>query len=157
MQHSQSRPPPADTSATRPPATHTDTGTTPRVQRPRGFLRGRWFSFRMALSGALHVLRHEPNAWIELTAIVAVSLAAWWFRLRAVEWALLGAVMFFILALEAVNTALEAVVDRISPEFHPLAKRAKDTAAGAMVFAVLGSLWVAVAIFGPRLWALWLG
>jgi diacylglycerol kinase (ATP) len=59
------------------------------------------------------------------------------------------------LALEAVNTAVEAVVDLVAPHYHPLAKIAKDAAAGALVFAVLGSIGVAVAILGPRLWALW--
>ena len=59
-----------------------------------------------------------------------------------------------ILALEAVNTAIEAVVDLVSPQFHPLAKTAKDAAAGALVFAVCGSIFVAAAIFGPRLLAL---
>jgi diacylglycerol kinase (ATP) len=60
-----------------------------------------------------------------------------------------------VLALEAVNTAVEAVVDLVSPHYHPLAKIAKDTAAGALVFAVLGSILVAASIFGPRLWAWW--
>ena len=59
--------------------------------------------------------------------------------------------IFGILALEAVNTAVEAVVDLVSPEFHPLAKIAKDAAAGAMIFGVLGSLCIALGIFGPRI------
>ena len=74
--------------------------------------------------------------------------------LRGVEWALLGLVVAMVLALEAVNTAVEAVVDLVSPDYHPLAKIAKDAAAGAMIFAVLGSIAVAATIFGPRLWAL---
>lgn len=122
--------------------------------RDKGFWRGRWFSFRAALSGAIHVLRNEPNAWIELAAIAVIGFAGWWFRVSAVEWAILGLTGFLILALEAVNTAVEAVVDLTSPEYHPLAKIAKDTAAGALIFGVLGSLSVAIAIFGPRIWAL---
>ena len=125
--------------------------------RDRGFWRGRWFSFKAAIAGAVHTVRTQPNAWIELAALAVILVAGWWFAIRAIEWALLGLTVFIVLALEAVNTAIEATIDLVSPHYHPLAKIAKDTAAGAMVFAVLGSLWVAAAIFGPRLWALLFG
>lgn len=125
--------------------------------RDKGFWRGRWFSFRAALSGAIHTLRNEPNAWIELAAICVIVVAGWWLRVSAVEWAILGLTGFLILALEAINTAIEAVVDLTSPEYHPLAKIAKDAAAGALVFGVLGSLSVAAAIFGPKIWSLLFG
>jgi diacylglycerol kinase len=127
----------------------------PRPQSPPGYIRGRWFSFRAALSGAAHTLRSQPNARIELVAIPVVALAAWLLHVTRVEWALLGLTIAGILALEAINTGLEAVVDLVSPDYHPLAKRAKDAAAGAMVFAVMGSLWVALWVFGPYVWA-WL-
>jgi diacylglycerol kinase len=124
--------------------------------RDRTFLASRWFSFRAALAGASHTLRTQPNAWIELTAIALVSLLGWWVRLSALEWGLLGLTFFLVLACEAVNTAVEAVVDLVSPHYHPLAKIAKDAAAGALIFAVLGSLCVAAAIFGPRIWDWWM-
>lgn len=117
------------------------------------FVGGRLFSFRAALNGAWHTLRTQPNAWIELAALTAVALAGLWLGISAVEWALLGLTAFLVLALEAVNTAIEAVVDLVSPEWHPLARTAKDAAAGALIFAVLGSLVVAAAILLPRLLA----
>lgn len=119
--------------------------------RDRGFWRGRWHSLRAALHGAIHTLRTQPNAWIELTAGAVVIAAGIWLRVSALEWAILGVVICGVLALEAVNTAVEAIVDLASPRYHSLARIAKDTAAGALVFAVLGSLWAAAAIFGPRL------
>lgn len=118
------------------------------------FFDGRRRSLAAAWAGVRHTLRTQPNAWIELAALGVVVVAGWWFRIRAVEWAVLGLTMALVLALEAVNTAVESVVDLVSPEVHPLAKIAKDSAAGAMIFAVLGSIWVAAFIFGPRLWAL---
>jgi diacylglycerol kinase (ATP) len=118
------------------------------------FLRGRGQSLRAALAGAWYTLRTQPNAWIEVAALVVVAAAGWWFEIHPVEWAVVGLTMAVVLALEAVNTAIESLVDLVSPQYHPLAKIAKDTAAGAMIFAVLGSLWVAVCIFGPRLWTL---
>lgn len=122
--------------------------------RDRTFLAGRWFSFQAAIAGVRHTLGTQPNAWIELTAILVVSLAGLWFRLARWEWVTLILIFSLILALEAVNTAVEAVVDLVSPDYHPLAKIAKDAAAGALVLAVLGSIVIAGIIFGPRLWAL---
>ncbi len=123
--------------------------------RDRGFWQGRLYSFRAAVMGALHVLRTQPNAWIELAALAVVAAAAFYFQVSGVEWAILLVCIFGVLALEAVNTSVEAIIDLISPHYHPLAKIAKDAAAGALVFAVLGSLCVAITIFGPRLLALW--
>ena len=120
--------------------------------RDRGFWAGRWFSFNVALAGAWHTLATQPNAWLELVAFLLIVIAGWWFAIHAVEWAILGLMIFLVLALEAVNTAVETTVDLVSPQYHPLAKIAKDAAAGALIFAVLGSLWVALAIFGPRIW-----
>jgi diacylglycerol kinase (ATP) len=122
--------------------------------RDRGFWAGRLFSVRAAINGAQHTVRTQPNAWIELAALGVVGSAAWYFQVSALEWGILGLTIFVVLALECVNTAVEAIVDLVSPNYHPLAGVAKDAAAGGMVFAVLGSLCVAVAIFGPRLWTL---
>ena len=62
-----------------------------------------------------------------------------------------------VFAAECVNTAIESVVDLVSPEYHELARRAKDCGAGAvLVFAVV-ALVVAAVVFGPRAWALFFG
>jgi len=122
--------------------------------RDRHFLAGRWFSFKAALTGARYTLVTQPNAWIELVAVAVVSIVAWWLEITAIEWALLALTFSGVLALEAVNTAVEATIDLVSPHYHPLAKIAKDAAAGALIFAVLGSFGVASAILVPRLWSL---
>jgi len=109
---------------------------------------------RAALNGAQHTVRTQPNAWIEVFALIFVAVAALYFRVSALEWGVLAFTIFIVLALECVNTAVEAVVDLVSPTYHPVAAVAKDAAAGGLVFAVLGSLCVGAAIFGPRLWNL---
>jgi diacylglycerol kinase (ATP) len=116
--------------------------------------RNRWHSFTCAMEGVVHTLRTEPNTRIELAAAAAVAAAGIWLHIEPVEWALLALTVGVILALEAVNSAVEAVVDIVSPDYHELARIAKDCAAGAMLLAVFGSLGVAIAIFGPRLWVL---
>lgn len=117
-------------------------------------LSNRWISFRAALSGVVYTLKSQPNAWIELIATAVVIVAGWWMQIDRIEWAVIALTVGLILALESVNTAIEAAIDLVSPEYHPLAKIAKDAAAGALLFAVLGSLGVALAIFGPRILAL---
>lgn len=125
--------------------------------RDKRFIVSRWFSFRAALHGARHTLRTQPNAWIELAAVAVVTVAGIAFGIRPLEWAVLALTFGAVLALEAVNTALEAVVDLVSPDHHPLAGLAKDAAAGALIFMVLGSIGVALAVFGPRIMALFAG
>jgi diacylglycerol kinase len=119
-----------------------------------GFVPGRLRSFTAALAGVAYTVRTQPNTWIELAAVLCVTVAGFWFGISRLEWALIVLTFALVLAMEAVNTAVESVVDLVSPQFHPLAKVAKDTAAGAMIFAVLGSIGVAGLIFGPRIWQL---
>lgn len=115
---------------------------------------GRWHSFRCAVAGLVYTLRTQKNTWIELAAAAVVAAAGLYFAIEPLEWAVLSLTVFGILALEAVNSAVEALVDLVSPGYHDLARIAKDCAAGAMLFAVIGSLGVAAGIFGPRIWAL---
>lgn len=116
--------------------------------------RNRWHSFVCAVNGLVYTLRTQRNTRIELAATVVVIACGMWLGIEPVDWALLALTVGMILALEAVNSAIEALVDLVSPEYHDLARIAKDCAAGSMLFAVLGSLGVALAIFGPRIWAL---
>lgn len=116
--------------------------------------RNRWHSLRAALNGVAYTVRTQRNTWIELAAAAVVTAAGIWLKITALEWAVLALTVGLVLALEAVNSAVEAVVDLASPGHHELARIAKDCAAGAMIFAVLASLGVAAAIFGPRLTAL---
>lgn len=113
--------------------------------------RNRWHSFTAAINGVAYTVRTQRNAWIEVAAALVVVAAGIAWRIRPLEWAVLAITVGVILALEAVNSAVEAVVDLVSPDYHDLARIAKDCAAGAMVFAVLGALGVAAAIFGPPL------
>jgi diacylglycerol kinase (ATP) len=72
-------------------------------------------------------------------AALVVMLTALFLRITPVEFALLALSILFVLFAELINTAVEAVVDLASPDFHPLAKIAKDTAAGAVLVAACGA------------------
>jgi diacylglycerol kinase (ATP) len=111
--------------------------------------RNRWHSFASAVRGAAYTIRTQRNTWIELAAAATVVIAGLWLRIEPLAWAVLAVTIATILALEAFNSAIEAVVDLASPDYHEFARTAKDCAAGALIFAVLGSLGVAAAVFGP--------
>jgi diacylglycerol kinase (ATP) len=72
-------------------------------------------------------------------AALVVLLAALFLRVSPLEFALLALSILFVLFAELINTAVEAIVDLVSPDFHPLAKVAKDTAAGAVLVAACGA------------------
>jgi diacylglycerol kinase (ATP) len=73
-----------------------------------------------------------------ISALV-VMLAALFLKVTPIEFALLALSILFVLFAELVNTAVEAVVDLVSPGYHPLAKVAKDTAAGAVLMSAIGA------------------
>lgn len=68
-----------------------------------------------------------------------VLLLSLFLRVTPLEFALLALSILFVLCAEMLNTSVEAVVDLVSPEYHPLAKIAKDTAAGAVLIAACGA------------------
>ncbi|CAM4463087.1 diacylglycerol kinase family protein [Deinococcus marmoris] len=108
-----------------------------------------WRSAGFAWAGIRHAYRSQANFRIEVWAGVLVLIAAAFLRVPLAPIALACAL---VLALELVNTALEAVVDLASPELHPLAKVAKDAAAGAVLIASAGALVVGLVLLLPPLW-----
>lgn len=118
------------------------------MHRRHGILR----SIQCAFAGLAHVIRTQRNAKIHLLGAAVVCALAAWLRVRPIEWAILVVVIGLVLAAEAVNTALEAAVDLLSPEIHPRARAAKDSAAGAVLIAALAAVVVGLLILGPPLW-----
>lgn len=120
-----------------------------RSQSLIAFLR----SFGHAGAGLRHLFRSQRNARVHLAlTLLAVGLAIW-LDLSAGEWAILSLTIGFVLACEAMNTAVESALDRISAEHHPLAKAAKDTAAAGVLIAAAAAVVVAIFLFLPRLLA----
>jgi diacylglycerol kinase len=108
-------------------------------------------SFRFSLEGVSYVIRTQRNARIELAIGIAIVVLAAWLRVTAIEWAVLVLAMALVLALEALNTAIELAVTLASPELDPLAKAAKDVSAAMVLIAALASIVVGLVILGPRL------
>jgi undecaprenol kinase len=107
-------------------------------------------SFRYAWNGIAHVAAAEQNFRIHIMAALAVSGAGWITGLSAAEWIVLIILFGGMLALEMMNTAIERVVDLVSPEHHPLAGQAKDAAAGAVLIFAAASVLIGCMIFIPK-------
>ena len=106
--------------------------------------------FLYAASGIIAAVKGERSMRIHLaSAVAAVSLGAW-LGLDGREWVAVVICCALVMSLECLNTAIEAAVDLASPAIHPLAKKAKDCAAGAVLIAAMGSGGVGCIIFGPK-------
>lgn len=109
-------------------------------------------AFRNAIMGIVYCARHERNMKIHITLACVAGCLAWWLRLDPYEILILLLTIASVLVAEMVNTVVEAVVDMVSPEIHPLAKIAKDVAAGAVLVASIISLLVGYLLFFKKLW-----
>jgi diacylglycerol kinase len=112
-----------------------------------GFLR----SFSFAGQGVWHVIRTQRNMRVHLAAAAAAVAAGLILRIGAADWAAVIGVIGLVLTAETLNTVVEALADLCTEEYHPLAKAAKDMAAGAVLIASAAAVGVAVAVFLPRL------
>ena len=92
-------------------------------------------SIGFALQGIKTLLKGEHNTWIHLAATFVVIVAAFLFNVSILSWFMLIVAIALVWILEAINTAIEFLVDLASPDYHPLAKKAKDVAAAAVLFA----------------------
>jgi diacylglycerol kinase (ATP) len=105
-------------------------------------------SFGFAWAGIRYTYNHEPNFRIELAVGIFALLLSLWLKVSPVPILLMVAL---VLSLEILNSAIEALVDLASPDIHPLAKIAKDAAAGAVFLAsiiavLIGLYWMGAAL-----------
>ncbi len=114
-------------------------------------------SFRYAFEGIFTGIRKERNMKIHCLGVICVTAAGFFFDISATEWCICLILFGLILGLELVNTAVEAVVDLVTEEKKPLAKLAKDTAAGAVLIAAIMAAFAGVIIFLPKAAQLFVG
>lgn len=110
-----------------------------------------WGSFGYAFAGIGYCLRTQRNFRIHTGAAVAVVVVGTILGLASVEWAVLAVTVTMVMVAEMINTVVEAAVDLASPGYHPLAKVAKDVAAGAVLLTAIGAVVIGVCIFVPHL------
>jgi len=108
-------------------------------------------SFRFAASGVAYCFRTQRNLKLHVAAAMLAMVAGWRFGLSAAELGVLVLTIAAVLVAEMFNTAVEALVDLVSPQYHPRAKVAKDVAAGGVLVTAMVSLVVAYLLFIPRI------
>lgn len=118
---------------------------TPRQRSPSLF-----DSFNYATEGLVHALRTQRNLWIHFTIAALVLVAAVGFGVSKLELISLLISITFVLVAELVNTAIEAAVDVASTSFDPMAKLAKDIAAGAVLIATVNAIAIGYLVFSGQ-------
>ena len=113
--------------------------------------RSRWRSFVYAWAGIVYMLRFQKNTRIMGAATAAVILSGSWAGIDALRWAVLVLAVALVWVAEFINAGIEAAADIASPSFHPMAKVAKDVAAGAVLVASVAALLVGAFILAPPL------
>ncbi|MCL4109018.1 UNVERIFIED_CONTAM: hypothetical protein GTU68_052656 [Idotea baltica] len=108
-------------------------------------------SFQYAIVGLLYVIRTQRNAKIHLFVFAIVLAMAAWLDSPPTHWAILILTAGIVVIAEIANTVIETIVDLVSPKFHELAGRAKDVAAGGVLFAALLAVPIGLILLGPPL------
>jgi diacylglycerol kinase len=112
-----------------------------------------WASFRYAFRGMFLVFTTERNMKLHLGAAILALCLSWYLKLSWGEFLYIALSIALVFTAEAFNTALEALVDLVSPDYHPLAGKAKDIAAGAVLITAIHSIVVGIVVFGRHIFA----
>lgn len=108
-------------------------------------------SFGHAFKGILFAFKTQHNIWIHSAVMLLVIFAGYIFRLNVVEWGLVVLAIGLVLVSELINTAIESLVDVISPGYSEKAGFIKDVAAGAVLIAAIISIIIGLIIFLPKI------
>ncbi len=108
-------------------------------------------SFGYAFEGIRTLLRDEHNSRIHVAAMIVAIVLGFVLDISATEWCIVALCCGTVLMAEAMNSAVEAIADLVSPEFHPLIKKAKDIAAGGVLMMAIAVAVAGVVIFLPKI------
>lgn len=111
-------------------------------------------SFTYPIKGLKYAYRNEQNLAVDVSIAIIVLVLGFVFKINPMEWALLSLTIGLVISCELINTAIEAIVDLVTEDYHPLAKVAKDTSAAAVFVFAIVSIIVGIIIFLPKLIAI---
>lgn len=112
-----------------------------------------WRSFVYAFEGLKDVVATEKNMRIHIFFALIVILFAWWLQIPKLHWLILLLVIGGVFVMEIMNSAIERVVDLVTEEYHPIAKRAKDASAAAVFVYTIFAVIIGMIMFLPPLLA----
>ena len=108
-------------------------------------------SFGYAINGLVYAFRTQLNFKLHCLAILTVVVLGSYLQLSAQEWLWIVGAITLVIIVELINTAIETLVDMVSPQRQPKAGTIKDLAAAAVLIAAMFALIVALFIFVPKL------
>lgn len=108
-------------------------------------------SFKYAGKGIIETFKSEKNMKIHIFMTLFVIVLGFLLNISLSEWIICIILFSSVISLEIVNTAIETVVNLVSPNYNELAKRAKDLAAGAVLIAAIASAIIGIIIFLPKI------
>lgn len=118
------------------------------------YFKKRYNSFKFAIRGMNAAFRSEPHMRLHVLSALGVIGAGLFFDVTTSEWCLLIGCIGFVITAEIFNTAIEALTNLVSPDWHPLAGKTKDLAAGAVLVASITAAIIGIIIFLPYLLSL---
>jgi diacylglycerol kinase (ATP) len=131
-----------------PDAGPPDPGTPPGTLPEQGSLRS---SFTWAFTGVVYAIRTQRNMQLHIAAMAIVLVVGLALNLSRLEFIAVIAAISLVLVAELLNTALEAAIDAVITDYHPLIKVAKDVAAGAVLVAAVNAVATAYLVFYPHI------
>ncbi len=108
-------------------------------------------SFGYSMEGIIYTIKNEQSIIVMLLATILAIIIGLWLRIKPIEWVFVFLTIGIVLAFELINTAIEATIDLLSPEFHPLAKIAKDTGSAAVFITTIFAVIIGGVIFIPKI------
>lgn len=108
-------------------------------------------SFTYAFDGLKYAFKYEQNILVHTLATILVIIAGIFFKISLTEWLVLALIIGLVIATELINTSIEATIDLVTKDVHPLAKIAKDTAAAAVLVFGLTAIVIGCIIFLPKI------
>lgn len=113
-------------------------------------------SFYQSIKNALRGIKistiSERNLKMQLIILVLVLILGWLLKFSALDWVIVVLISVIVLAVEIINTAIEMTVDIVCKnEFNPLAKKAKDIAAGAVLVVSIGAIIIGSIVIIPKI------
>ena len=108
-------------------------------------------SFKYAIEGFVSSFKTERNMKIHILAMIIVILLGVYLKLNLIEWCLIAFSISLVIGAELFNTAIETIVDMVSPEKNPKAKLAKDISAAAVLVFSIGAALIGALIFIPKI------
>ncbi len=105
---------------------------------------------KYSMQGFIHFYKYERSAILHLLVGVVIIVGSIPFKLKAVEWLFMIFILLTMLAIELLNTAIEAVCDLVSPEYNPLVKVAKDCGSAATFSISIGLIIAILILYVPK-------